>query len=669
MGTQFKNLFSPIKVGTQVYGNRIEVAPMGGIELNPNGELERERVFADIDYRASGKPAVFIFGETPVSEAGSRGAHAFYGYDDVSEEHLAPYAEVVDHIHKLRCRTIIELFHAGAAKVDNVTPSLGPMDTVNENGIQVKGMTADDIRQCCEDFATASFFLKKAGFDGVLIHAGHGWLLHQFLSIRTNQRTDEYGGSIENRSRLTVEVLRAIRDKCGPEFNIEVRISGSEHAEGGYSVEDVCEFARHISKYCDLIHVSAGLYRDPMRTWMISTLYQPHFCNADVAAAIKKCVDIPVAVVGGINSPEEAERLISKGDIDMVVLGRQMRADPLWSKKAEAGRSDEIRRCLRCMRCFPGPIEEAIAEMVGGALGAVQPTPDIIEKLLTKVAGGCSVNPYSMHPNMKDVQKADKPKKVLIVGGGVAGLQAAVTAAERGHIVTLIEKTGVLGGVLNYAQFDADKADLYNFARTMEAAARNRKVEIRLNTGFSEELLDELSPDFVIVAIGSSDACPPIPGLENAISAVDAYAKDAKIGERVLVLGGGSVGCETAIHLAKQGKHVRLIEMRGELAPDAYRLHKHILRDLMADLVQYDLNTTCVSVSARGAEVKDSEGKSRIIEADTVIAALGRKANPTGEIQKACNLRQIPHIEIGDCVEARKIFDAVDDGFMVAMKL
>ena len=383
-------------------------------------------------------------------------------------------------------------------------------------------------------------------------------------------------------------------------------MSGSEHVPGGYSLEDICGYCRYLSEYADLIHVSAGLYQDPSGTWQESTLYEPHGCNADVAAAIRAAVDIPVAVVGGINSPEQAEELIAQGKCDLVVLCRQLTADPFFTQKIREGRAEEIRRCLRCMRCYPGPFEEAWAELNG------------------QFPEGCSINPCADHPERWRVESAEEKKTVLIVGGGVAGLQAAVTARDRGHDVVLLEKSGQLGGILNFSVLDPD-------------------VPVR----------------------------PPIPGLDgaNVVQAMDAYAPDARLGHKVVVLGGGLVGCETAVHLWKQGHEVELVEMREELAPDAYRLHKCRLRELIAQHVKAHMGARCLAVTEAGVQVEGPDGSVQLIPADTVVAALGMRANDTGELEALVQRAGVPCHKIGDCVRARKIYDAVSEGYLTALSL
>lgn len=654
--TRFPHLLAPLQVGGHTYRSRVVSAPRGGIwREDPDCHDADPEQLAEIDLRAGGGQAAFLVGETPVSAAGGRGANEFYDFDDHSEEHTRRYRQFAQRIHSHGALALVELCHVGMAKseVEGDEEPIGPMALVNEDGISIRAMTERDVEQLCADFVKAARFCQEAGFDGVCVHCGHGWLFHQFLSPRTNRRTDRFGGTLENRSRLTVLVLKALREACGPDFILECRVSGSEHVPDGYPLEDICGYCRYLSEYADLIHVSAGLYQDPSGTWQESTLYEPHACNADVAAAIKAAVDIPVAVVGGINAPEQAEQLLAQGKCDLVALCRQLTADPFFTQKTQEGRPEEIRRCLRCMRCFPGPFEEAMAELNG-----VFPE-------------GCSINPCADHPERWVVEPALQRKTILIVGGGVAGLQAAVTARDRGHSVILLEQSGRFGGILNFSAHDADKYDLAGFAHTMEAQARARGADLRRNTTLTQTLLEELHPDAVILAIGSHPLAPPIPGLDgpNVIQAMDAYAPDAPLGEKIVVLGGGLVGCETAVHLCKQGKQVALVEMRGELAPDAYRLHKHRLRALIAQQVQTYLNTRCLAVTPEGVQTEGPEEERRFLPADTVVAALGMQANDTAGLEALVQQAGIPCYKIGDCVKARKIYDAIEEGYTAAAAL
>jgi len=649
---KYPHLFSPLKVRGKTYKNRMICAPIGGIAYEDHHSKPDIRNF--IKYRHPGGAAGYMIGETPISPESARG-FVYYDYSDpVNMSALREYVQAVKEQGPDTILTI-EQMHPGEIIVDpdEEHPAVGPTGHARPDGKIVQELSEADMEKICRDFAAIALHCKTAGFDGVAPHLAHGWLFSQFLSPLVNKRTDKFGGSIENRSRFAVMVVRAIRETCGEDFLIECRVSGDEHIDGSYSLDDMCEFCRFLSQYADIIHVSAGHYRDPMNTLMMSSMYDEHGCNANVAARIKREVSIPVAVVGGINSPEIAEEIIASGKADLVVLGRQTFADPMFPAKAASGRGSEIRNCFRCMRCFPGPIDE-----LGGP-----------ETLLP----GCSASPL-LEQKDTEFKPAAKQKRVLIVGGGVAGMQAAQTASDRGHSVVLVEKNRELGGILNYARHDPDKLDLKRFADAMAAETYARPIDVRLNTQLTDELLAAIAPDIVIAAIGSSPLLPPIPGLgdPSVIFAVDAYDPEIKLGERVIILGGGQVGCETAIHLSRGGKKVTLVEMRGELAPDAYRLHNKRLNAL----IEADVNIECllgaacvgVSIDAGGCAVEiEQNGARRTLKADTPVAALGMKANPTDLVKRlAANCE---YYAIGDCVRAAKIYDALKEGYLAASAL
>ncbi|MCR5784488.1 MAG: FAD-dependent oxidoreductase, partial [Eubacterium sp.] len=428
---KYEHLLSPIHVGKRLYKNRVASAPRGGVwnDEPGNDHTDIEQI-ADAVAKCRGGVAVYEIGETAVSPSGGRGANEFYDFSDFSEGHMLRYTEYADAIHKNGALALVELCHMGMAKPENEegAPAYGPSECLNEYGEKVKALTPDDIKTVAKEFADTAFFMKKAGFDGVNVHCGHGWLVHQFLSPRYNNRTDEFGGSIENRSRIAVLIADEIRKSCGEDFIIEARISGRENMPGAYTDEDIIEFCRIMESHIDLIHVSAGVYQKPMETLQNSTLYDAHGCNIEMAEKIKNAVKIPVAVVGGINNPDDAEKWIAEGKCDIVVLCRQLQADPEFEKKVEEERAGQIRKCIRCMRCYPGPFEEAMEELGG------------------EFPEGCSVNPYLLHFDMLDMPKAGKEKNVLVIGGGVAGMQAALTSSRRGHKVTILERTDRLGG-------------------------------------------------------------------------------------------------------------------------------------------------------------------------------------------------------------------------------
>ena len=577
--------------------------------------------------------------------------------------------ECAEQIHARGVIATIELCHCGATKIGSPgSPVYGPSSFVRESdGVHVHGMTEAEIAETVADFASAAKAVYDCGFDGVCIHAGHEWLPHQFMSLRTNRRTDRYGGSVENRARFLTEVFDAVRAACGEDFVIECRLSGSENApDPGYTLDEMCRMCAIYARHCDVIQVSAGRYYDPVDTLMISSTFQPHGCNLGPAEAIRRCVDIPVAVVGGINDPDLCEDIVASGKADLVVMCRQRLADPMFVRKCMEGRADEIRPCIRCMRCFPGPIEHVLAEQTADAPNNGDPLARIFAQL-----GSCTVNPRYKADFPVPAPPPGPAKRVLVIGGGCAGMQAAITAAERGHRVTLIEKSDRLGGTLNFAEHDKVKYDLFRLARAMEAELRRLAADVRLNTSLTRELADELRPDTVIEAVGASVTGKGIPGMDgpNVLSAADCYTPGMTFGSHAVVIGGGQTGCETAEHIGRTGTAVTLVVKYDRLCPDAYRLHGIKLRALLTRqgcAVLYD--TVCTGVESNGASVRNrNTGETAFLRADCIVNAVGLTAPAPGVTEALCP--GVPVTRIGDCVRARTIAEAVEEGYQAALRL
>ena len=491
-----------------------------------------------------------------------------------------------------------------------------------------------------------------------MIHCGHGWLPAQFLSPMFNHREDEYGGSFENRARFTTELLSAVREAMGPDFLIEIRVSGEEHIPGGMGLDDAIEYCKLCEPYVDMIHVSCGHYLSSSRSWEFTTPYAPHGANIENAAKIKQNVSVPVAVVGGINSPEMAEEAIASGKVDVIAMGRQFFADPAFPNKAAEGRADEIRRCLRCGRCYPGPAGEHETE-----IWTIKYPP----------LDSCTINPDTVWPASHHkilpelMPKPEASRKVLIVGGGCGGLQAAITAADRGHQVILCEKAGELGGVIDFTDHTDHKIDIRNFKDLLVREVTKRPVEVRLNCEVTPEVIREIAPEAVILAVGSDDLILPIEGIENAIPAMDVYMKDFKdLGENVIVLGGGLVGCEAAADYIDHGKKVTIVEMKGALMPDTTGLYRTAVHDFIDhNGGKYEVNAKVTKVG-KDFVVAEQDGKEITIQGDTVVNAMGRRAHNADELKAVID---VPVWEIGDGVKARQIGDAIREGWTAAMEI
>lgn len=484
---------------------------------------------------------------------------------------------------------------------------------------------------------------KRAGFEMLMIHGGHGWLLNQFFSPYFNKRTDRYGGSLENRCRLAVEVLKAVRAAVGVGFPIEFRMSGSELFEGGYDLEEGVRIAQQIEPYIDLLHVSAGTYQRGFGDTHPS-MFKEHGCNVYLAAEIKKHVSVPVATIGGLNDPQQMEQILADGKADVVYMARALLADPFLPGKVMANKEDEIVKCLRCFTCM--------AERAATSTRRCTVNPVIGREL-----EGC------------EIQKAPEPKKVVVVGGGPGGLKAAHTAALRGHKVILMEKDAQLGGILKSEQALPFKHEMYELSLIFANQCRNAGVEIRLNTEATKELVEQESPDAVIIATGSAPLVPPIPGLdgENVVVVNNCYLEKEKVGNNVAVFGGGLAGCECAIHLGMEGKCVHLVEMRDELAPDANVRHRPLLLKEIDKYVTVHTGMKGLKVTAEGILCENKEGNHELVPGTSIICALGQRSR-TDIVEILRDTA--PYVAvIGDAAKVSTITNAVYQGYHAALDI
>jgi NADPH-dependent 2,4-dienoyl-CoA reductase/sulfur reductase-like enzyme len=484
---------------------------------------------------------------------------------------------------------------------------------------------------------------KRAGFEMLMIHGGHGWLINQFLSPLFNHREDEYGGSLENRCRFALEVLQAVRAAVGPFFPIEFRMSGAEFAEGGYDLEEGIRIAMAIEPYVDIIHVSAGTYQ---KTFGIThpSMFTDHGRNVYLAAEIKKHVSKPVATIGGLNDPAQMEEIISSGKADVVYMARALLADPFLPRKVMENRDDEIVRCLRCFTCMA-------------------------ERAATSTRR-CTVNPLIGREDEGDeIYPAPVKRKVLVAGGGPGGLYAAYTAARRGHQVILCEKEDRCGGILKSEQALPFKYEMYQLAGTYEKLAREAGAEIRLNTEVTKEYVEKEAPYALIIAAGSSPLVPPIPGLdgENVVIVNNYYLEKDKVGDEVVVFGGGLAGCECAVHLGMEGKKVHIVEMRDRLAPDANVRHRPLLLQEIDKYASVHTSHRGLRVTKEGVVCLDEEGREVLIPGNTVICALGQRSRT--DVVTALQ-DSAPYVRvIGDAARVSTITNAVYWGYHAALDI
>jgi 2,4-dienoyl-CoA reductase-like NADH-dependent reductase (Old Yellow Enzyme family)/thioredoxin reductase len=654
---KYDHLFQPLKINKYIYKNRIVSAPMvfGAVF---QFEEAAARAYRKVEACAKGGAAAVIIGETSVNFTDAeRIPFKPIDYTSYSGPYFDGFKRYADLIKKHDSIAMIELFHAGGEKdpLPGQPNPRGPTGYVRKDGVTVDEMDAAMMDKSCEDFATAAAFMQAAGFNGILIHAAHGWLFSQFLSPLFNKRTDKYGGSLDNRARFPIEIFKRIRKRVGPDFIIEARISGRDGVTGGIEAEEVGQFCHMLEGVIDSVHISVGLYNNPVFTNQFSSMFVEHGFNAALSAIVKRYTSLPAGVVGGINSPELAEKIIAENKADFVVLARQMIADPEFPNKAQSGHEKEIRSCIRCFTCFPGSPE-----------AGYDTAPDDGTPLMVKV-GSCSINPRANLPvAVDDMPRPASSRNVLIVGGGVAGMQAAITATDRGHKVTLVEKSDKLGGILNFTEVDVNKNDLWNFINLLMYEIQIRRVNVKLNTEVDPDFIQKMKPEALILALGSSPLKPSIPGINNALYALKVYEQPNNIGKRVVMVGGGLVGCETGLHLAKTGHDVIVIEMLKRLANESFGMYREaLILEMQKNKMIGKISTRCIEITSTGVNVENEDGTQEFIEADTVVCALGMKSNSTSELHSAAV--GIPVLEIGDCVCARNVGDAIKEGFTAAM--
>ena len=553
---QYPHLFSPIKVGPLTLKNRIEAAPVNISNLPMSGYPTAENI-AIFEGKAKGGAAIVHMGECRIDLKTGISHKLCIALDDPE---VLPYLHAAtDAIKKHNAFAAVELIHPGTRANPEYYdgPIWGPSAGPGHLGKDYSELDQKTIDYIVERFGDAAEMAKLGGVDLVMIHAGHGWLLHQFLSPLNNRRTDKYGGSLENRARITMEVIANIRKKCGKDFPIEVRMSGTEIVEGGLTLQDQIEFAKLLDGKVDLIHVTSGTFHVPSTNQhMIPNGFLPQGCNVYLAEAIKKEMKhTPVVTVGALGDPELMESIIAEGRADIVALARPLLADPELPNKLKAGKADQVSPCLRCMAC----ISESFVPYV---------------RYCSRIRR-CPSNPtaYKEIP-ASQVKKAEQPKKVLVIGGGPSGMEAAAELAERGHHVILCERENELGGAMRHAKYVPFKQKVDQLMHVMIRRLERSGAEIRLRTAATPTLVESLHPDVIVAALGAKAKKPEVAGAEHAIIAEDALQRIDSLGQNVAIVGGGLVGCELALQLGMTGRTVHLLSRKKEVCRDAAYLYR-----------------------------------------------------------------------------------------------
>ena len=643
MNPYYPHLLSPIKIGNVTLKNRICVAPMNLREVDHNGGYTA-RTIAFNEKFAKGGVALITMGEACVSP--TTGSSEDFMLRITNPGAFFSLCDLAEAVHRWGAKISMEMSHAGALCIPENNfgnQPMGPIDYIKPSGVAVRAMTIEDMEQVAEDFGNAALTLKNAGFDMCQFHAGHGWLIHQFLSPRTNKRTDEFGGSLENRCRFPIMCLKKIREKVGKNFPIDMRMTGDEIIEGGYHIDEGVRIAQMLEPYVDMIQVSTGGIFHPDATARMSPgVFMEKGCNVSFAAAIRAAVKVPVSTVAGINEPDMMEKDIADGKADLILMGRGLICEPDMPKKLAIGQADECNRCLRCNECH--------------------------NRLFSKNWFLCTLNPEVGFEDRLPMSTPTMSKNVLVVGAGPGGMMAALTAAKQGHRVTLCEKGDELGGAIRFADHVYFKRDMAYWRHQMERRLNASDVTIMLNTEVTAAFINSMKPDVVIAAVGAEPAKPPIPGLDNAKVIVGAtmHYSEQNYGDTVVVIGGGLIGCESAAELKAAGKDVTVVEMLPSIAPGCGQAQSNALRIGMQG-VKVMTSTQCKAITDEGVLVI-KDGEAILLPADSVILSAGMKARTdvVEELQQAV----VPEFyAIGDCTVAKKMGDAIRAGYYTAMNL
>ncbi len=641
---KLERMFTPIKIGNLELKNRFVVPPMVANFVGSDGKAT-ERFIAYHEEKAKGGWGLIIT-ENYAMDPDAKGFTALPGL--WNDDQIASHRELTERVKKHGAKIVVQINHAGRQTssaitgVQPVAPSPIPDPTIGE---MPRELTVDEVAEIVKKFGDAALRAKKAGFDGVEVHGSHGYLINEFMSPFSNKRTDRYGGTIENRARMALEVIADMRSKVGDDFPLIYRMSVNELVEGGLTTEESRVIAMMLEEAgIDAIHATNGVYASAQ--YIIPPQAVRHGWSSDISAEIKKVVSIPVITVGRVNDPFVAESILAAGKADLVAMGRASLADPHLPEKAKAGKFDEIQRCIGCMQ---------------GCAGRN------VQQLPIK----CLVNPMTGNESEIKIEKAEMKKRVLIAGGGVAGMQAAITAAERGHEVHLYEKSDRLGGQWLIAAVPPSKEELNTLTVWQKRMLDKLGVDVHLKSELNGEAIEKMNPDAVIVATGAKPFLPNIPGKDraNVVTANEILSGAKDAGQNVVVIGGGLAGAETAAHLANHGKRVTILEMIDEIAKDVeFAVRVFLMEDLEKHGVKMVTGVKVKEILENSISAEDSSGNEMKLEnVDTIVFATGSK--PENSLAENLKDKVKELIVVGDAVEVRRAMEAVEEGFRAGLKI
>jgi 2,4-dienoyl-CoA reductase-like NADH-dependent reductase (Old Yellow Enzyme family)/thioredoxin reductase len=637
-----EHLFSPFHVKTLQLKNRIVMPSLASFMIRADGSITEDAV-EHYRRRAAGGPAMVIMEACSISSEGVVSPHQARIYDDRFMDGLALIAAAVKAEGAIPA---VQLHHGGrqiSAKVIGRRPlAPSPLPCPRIRG-EVEPLTVDGIQELVGKFGDAAARAVQAGFELIEIHGAHGYLINQFLSKFSNIRQDAYGGDVVGRTRFAADIVREIRGRLGKGLPLSFKISAEEYVDGGLTTEESLEILKILVQAgIDIVQVSAG--NDMTPEWICQPMFMEKACLLESTARVKRALDITVMAVGRINDPLTANRILRDHKADLVCIGRGLLADPDMPRKARQGRLNEIRACIACNTCMQSIFKRGRIE--------------------------CLVNPTLGRETEMTLTPTASPKKIMVIGSGPAGMNLAWVAAKRGHEVHVFEKRDQIGGLLLAGSTPAHKAELRSLIRFQIKQAKKNGVKFHLNRNVTPADIVDFGPEVVVLATGSLPLLPVVPGIGKGIVATyeEPLNGVTPVYRRAAVIGGGSTGCELALHLAEHGCAVTLIEMLPKVGRGLEAVTKKVLMErLQAHRVTILTGHRLVRIEDSGAVAADSAGREQHIRAEKVIISIGSR--PNTRIYDGIKSDGYEIHRIGDCLEPRSAKDAIYESAVLARKL
>lgn len=640
----FENLFSPIKIRGLELKNRVVFPAMGTKMATEDGYVTKQL----IDYHAARALGGSGLNFTEVCGVhGPSNPVKFLAIHD--DKYIPGLKALTDAIHAAGGKAGVQLWQGGMAAATYQQEGIIIPSDIKVPGSDhvIPGASIETIKEVVQSFGKAARRAVEAGFDCIEFHAGHNYSPHAFLSPAFNKRTDEYGGSLENRARYLLECIKAIRENIPEDMPLFMRIvAHDDYLEDGLTIEEMIKFCNMAKDAgVDVLNVSRGNFSSAAIKYEVPPVDLPRGFNVSNAERIKKETGMLTIAVGRINDPKQADEIIATGKADMVVIGRGQLADPEFCNKAKEGRVDDIIRCVGCNQgCFDGFVSPDMPHIT------------------------CLRNPALGREDEYSIVKTDNPKKVLIAGGGVAGLESALTLKRRGHNPILCEASDSLGGQFKLAGIAPRKGELKDAAIAMGEMVKRENIEIRLSTPVTPEIINEINPDEVIIAIGAEPIKPNIPGIDlpHVTNSHDILAGHSSAKGNIVVIGGGLVGLEVVEYLADENNSITVVEMLDEVAKDLGQLRKIcVMESIYGAGIKTITNAKCVEIK-ENAVVVEKDNKLEEIPCDSVVIAVGARSRVSDELSTYCKENNIPFHIIGDAVRARRALNAIAEAAEVA---